>query len=147
MRCCKSTCQDSTEKSPWIEAMSEVNRLVPNDALLEKFVDLPDLLARVENDRELLTELFVMFQEELPGLQDALHHAIDAGDLPEGVKAAHALKGMLANMSMKKGSTMAASIETAARAGNIGASKETLVAFDSEIAALSAAVDAFLART
>jgi len=127
--------------------MSEVNRLVPNDALLEKFVDLPDLLARVENDRELLTELFVMFQEELPGLQDALHHAIDAGDLPEGVKAAHALKGMLANMSMKKGATMAASIETAARAGNIGASKEILGAFDSEIAALSAAVDAFLVRT
>ena len=127
--------------------MSEVNRLVPNDALLEKFVDLPDLLARVENDRELLTELFVMFQEELPGLQDALHHAIDAGDLPEGVKAAHALKGTLANMSMKKGATMAASIETAARAGNIGASKEILGAFDSEIAALSAAVDAFLVRT
>ena len=76
--------------------MSEVNRLDPNDAVLEKFVDLPDLLARVENDRELLAELFVMFQEELPGLQNTLHHAMDVGDLPEGAKAAHALKGMLA---------------------------------------------------
>jgi HPt (histidine-containing phosphotransfer) domain-containing protein len=124
--------------------MSEVNRLDPNDAVLEKFVDLPDLLARVENDRELLAELFVMFQEELPGLQNTLHHAMDVGDLPEGAKAAHALKGMLANMSMKQGTTMAASIEMAARAGNIPAIKETLASFDSEIAALSAAVDAFI---
>src|SRR5450631_131729 len=109
MRCCKSTCQDSKEKSPWIEVMSEVNRMIPNDVLLEKFVDLPDLLARVENDRELLTELFVMFQEELPGLQSALKDAIHVGNLLEVAKAAHALKGMLANMSMKKGATMAAS--------------------------------------
>jgi len=64
--------------------MSEVNRLVPSDAPIEKFVDLPDLLARVEDDRELLTELFAMFQEELPGLQDTLHGAIDVGNLPDG---------------------------------------------------------------
>jgi two-component system, sensor histidine kinase and response regulator len=129
-----------------MEVMSEVNRLVPNDVLLEKFVDLPDLLARVENDRELLTELFVMFQEELPGLQDALHDAMDAGDLPEGAKAAHALKGMLANMSMKQGASMAAGIEAAARAGDVPAIKEALTSFDSEIATLSAAVDAFIAE-
>jgi HPt (histidine-containing phosphotransfer) domain-containing protein len=124
--------------------MSEVKRLVPSDAPIEKFVDLPDLLARVEDDRELLTELFAMFQEELPGLQDTLHGAIDVGNLPDGAKAAHALKGMLANMSMKKATTMAASIEAAARAGDTSAIKETIAAFDSEIAALSAAVDAFI---
>jgi len=125
--------------------MSEVERLIPNDAPLEKFVDLPDLLARVENDRELLTELFAMFQEELPILQDTLHHAIDRGDLPEGTKAAHALKGMLANMSMKQAASLAARIEDAARTGDIPAIKATLAAFDSEIAALSGAVDAFVA--
>jgi two-component system, sensor histidine kinase and response regulator len=124
--------------------MSEVNRLIPNNAPLEKFVDLPDLMARVEDDRELLAELFVMFQQELPGLRDALHHAIDVGDLPEGARAAHALKGMLANMSMKQGVSLAAGIEEAARAGNKQAIKGTLAAFDSEVAALSAAVDAFV---
>jgi HPt (histidine-containing phosphotransfer) domain-containing protein len=102
------------EKWRWIEVTSEVNILASNDVLFEKFVDMPDLLGRVENDRELLTELFVMFQEELPGLQSALHDAIGVGNLPEGAKAAHALKGMLANMSMRKGATMAASIESAA---------------------------------
>ena len=123
----------------------EVNKLVSNVALIERFVDLPDLLARVENDLELLAELFVMFQEELPVLQATLHDAINIGDLPQTATAAHTLKGMLANMSMKQGASLAASIEAAARSGNIQAVKVTLVAFDSEIAAVSAAVDAFVA--
>ena len=41
---------------------------------------------------------------------------------------------------------MAASIEAGARAGDIPAIKGTLALFDSETAALSAAVDAFIAR-
>jgi HPt (histidine-containing phosphotransfer) domain-containing protein len=122
-----------------------VNRLISNDALLEKFVNLSELLARVEHDRELLAELLVMFQEELPGLQDALHDAILVGDLAETAKAAHALKGMLANLSMRQGAFLAATIEAATRAGDIPAVKETLTAFDSEIADVSAAVDAFIA--
>ena len=125
--------------------MSGVNRLTPNDALLDKFVDLPDLLARVENDRELLAELMTMFQEELPGLQDALHLAAQVSNLAQMAKAAHALKGMLANLSMRQGAFLAATIEAAIRAGDIPAVDETLTAFDLEIAGLSAAVNSFLA--
>jgi len=124
--------------------MRGVNRLVPNYSLLEKFVNLPDLLARVEDDRELLAELFLMFQEELPDLQDALHSAMDVGDLLEAAKAAHALKGMLANLSMKQGASLAATIEDAARAGDMPKVKETLAAFDSETVALLAALKACL---
>jgi HPt (histidine-containing phosphotransfer) domain-containing protein len=122
-----------------------VNELISNDALLEKFVDLPGLLARVEDDRELLTELFAMLQEELPGLGNELHRAVDAGNLAEAAKASHALKGMLANMSIKHGASLAAKIEEAARANDAPAITDALAAFDSEAAALSAAVNAFLA--
>ncbi len=125
--------------------MGEVNRSHPIDSLLENFVDMPDLLNRVDNDRELLAELFVMFQDELPGLQGALHDAINHGDLPQASRLAHTLKGMLANMSMKNVATMAASIEAAAQVGNMRAIKEKLVSFDAKIAQLSAAVDAFIA--
>jgi len=127
--------------------MSGVNRSVPNDSLLGRFVDLPDLLARVEDDRDLLTELFVIFREELPGLHGALHAAIDVGDLSRAAKAAHALKGMLANMSMDRGATIVADVEMAARSGHISALKGTLASFDSEIAELSAAICAFLEGT
>ena len=119
--------------------------MISNDALLEKFVNLSELLARVEHDRELLAELLVMFQEELPGLQDALHDAILVGDLAETAKAAHALKGMFANLSMRRGALLAATIDAAAQARDMPTIRETLGVFDSEIAALSAAVDAFIA--
>jgi HPt (histidine-containing phosphotransfer) domain-containing protein len=125
--------------------MDEVNRLAPNDAVLERFLDLPNLLCRVENDRELLIELFVLFQEELPGLQGSLHDAIGFGDLPRAAKEAHTLKGMLANLSMNQGTKIAASIEAAARAGDESTIRESLVAFDFEITSLSAAIDSFVA--
>jgi two-component system, sensor histidine kinase and response regulator len=125
--------------------MSEESKLASNDALLEKFMDLADLLARVENDRELVTELFAMFREELPRLKHALHEAVDIGDLLQVAKTAHTLKGMLANMSVKQGTIMAAVIEAAARDGNVPAIKQTLVSFDSETAAFSAAVNMYIA--
>lgn len=125
--------------------MSEVSNLVLNNSMIERFVDLPDLLVRVENDRELLAELFAMFQEELPSLQDALRHAMDIGDINQTAKAAHTLKGMLANMSIKQGALLAANIEAAARASDMPAIKVAFVAFDMEIANLSAAIDVFVA--
>ena len=141
MRCCKGTWQHSLKRKARIEDMSGVNGLMPDDALLEKFVNLPDLLARIEDDRELLADLFVMFQEGLPDMLAALHRAIEVGDLPEVVKAAHTLKGLLANLSMEQGARLAATIETAARAGDRAKVKEISAAFDSEAAALLAAVN------
>lgn len=124
--------------------MSEPNRSISGNTLIGKYVDLPSLLARVENDRELLTELLAMFLEELPGLRKALHDAVGNRDLPQASKVAHTLKGMLVNLSMNRGALMAASIETAARDGDIAAIEEALASFDSEIAALSTAARAFI---
>jgi len=86
-----------------------------------------------------------MFQEGLPDMQAALHRAIDVGDLPEVAKAAHALKGLLANLSMEPGARLAAAIETAARAEDRAKVKEISAAFDSEAAALLAAVNELMA--
>jgi HPt (histidine-containing phosphotransfer) domain-containing protein len=122
-----------------------VARLIHDDGILAKFVNIPVLLARVEGDRELVTELLTMFQEELPGLQAALHDAVDAGDLIEVAKTAHTVKGMLANLSMEEGTLLAATIESAAGAGDMPRIRERLIAFDAEIVALSAAVAVFLA--
>jgi HPt (histidine-containing phosphotransfer) domain-containing protein len=70
---------------------------------------------------------------------------MDGGDLLEAAKVAHTLKGMLANLSMEQGASLAATIEAAARAGDMPRIKERLVAFDSEMVDLSAAVAVFLA--
>jgi two-component system sensor histidine kinase/response regulator len=114
-------------------------------ASLEKYVNMPELLARVEDDSELLTELLALFQEEFPKLRDALHDGVDAGDARQVEKAAHALKGMLANLSIEHGAALAADVEAAARTGDEGEIVRSMAALDGEETGLLAAVDAFLA--
>ena len=51
---------------------------------LEQYVDMTELLHRVEGDRELLMELLTLFQEDFPRLRDALHAAVDSMDHESG---------------------------------------------------------------
>jgi hypothetical protein len=51
-----------------------------------------ELLARVDNDRELLHDLLTIFKEEFPRYLQALRVAVDAGDGKLVAVAAHALK-------------------------------------------------------
>ena len=112
---------------------------------LAEFLNLPELLDRVENDEDLLRELLALFQEDLPGSREALQTAIDGGDLGEIERAAHRLKGMLANLSAKRAAALAAEIESTARAANAQKIPELMLTFDPQIAAFSAALDSFTA--
>jgi HPt (histidine-containing phosphotransfer) domain-containing protein len=117
----------------------------PEHASLEQYVNMTELLARVNNDRELLVELFTLFQDDFPRLRDALHGAVDSGDPFQVEKAAHTLKGTLANLSIKQGAELAAGVEAAARAGDALQIRQALAAFDRETVGFSAALEAFMA--
>lgn len=112
---------------------------------LEHYVDMTELLARVDNDRELLVELLTLFQEDFPRLRDALHAAVDAGNPNQAEKAAHTLKGMLANLSIRHADQLAASVEFAARAGDAQEMTKAMADFDREETGLLAAVELFVA--
>lgn len=112
---------------------------------LAGFINLPEMLERVEGDEDLLRELLALFQEDLPGSREALQTAIKGGDLGEIERAAHRLKGMLANLSARSAASFAAEIESAARAGNAEKIPGLVQLFDPQIIALSAALDSFLA--
>ena len=115
----------------------------PEQVWLEQYVNMSELLARVDNDRDLLAELFELFQEDFPRLRSAINGAVDSGNLPQVEKAAHSLKGMLANLSIKQGTELAANIEAVARAGDMLQIRQAVAAFDREAAGFSAALDAF----
>jgi two-component system, sensor histidine kinase and response regulator len=112
---------------------------------LECYVDMAELLARVDNDRELVVELLTLFQKDFPRLLDELHAAIDAGNPNQVEKAAHTLKGMLANLSIKHADQLAASVEIAARAGGAQEIQKAMADFDREETGLLAAVELFIA--
>ena len=56
---------------------------------LAEFVNLPELLDRVEKDEDLLRELFALFQEDLPGAAQRCKRRSTASDLGEIERAAH----------------------------------------------------------
>ncbi len=117
----------------------------PEHASLEQYVNMPELLARIENDSELLRELFALFQEDFPRLRDALHNAVQSGDPRQVEKAAHALRGVLASLSIKHGAALAANVEAAARAGDEREIQQAMAAFDGEETGMLAAVGTFIA--
>jgi HPt (histidine-containing phosphotransfer) domain-containing protein len=114
---------------------------------LASFVNWPDLLQRVDNDRELLEELFALFQEEFPRLLDELHQTVKDDDLAEIRRVAHALKGMLAGLSIQQCAALAANVESAAQAGDRSEVAQVLAALDRETSGLMAAVKSFKAET
>ena len=74
-------------------------------------VDLPELLTRVDNDRELLRELLRIIKEELPCLLQSLQEAVIRGDNKGVEVTAHTIKGMLANVSFARAAASAACLE------------------------------------
>src|SRR5947199_8150501 len=90
-------------------------------------IDLAELLARVEYDRELLQDVLGIFSEEFPKLHVLLQDAVTRGDEHQIQTCAHTLKGMLASLSFGKASASAMRIEHMARECNLTNIHEELV--------------------
>ena len=83
----------------------------------EGVVDLPELLARVEHDVELLREVLAIFTSEFPMLRLELQDALERDDLRGVQETAHTLKGMLLSLSFGGASHCAMRIERMAALG------------------------------
>lgn len=95
-------------------------------------LNLEDLLSRVDNDRELVSELFFIFKSVFPSHLQRLSDAV-ANELPKQVEAeSHTLKGMLLNLSAARAAASAADLESLGRQGKIAGIGEALTAFQSE---------------
>ncbi len=78
-------------------------------------IDQTELLARVENDRELIRDLLLIFKEEFPGHLQALRDAVDSTDGERVAAEAHTLKGMLSNLAAHPAAVAAARLEQLGR--------------------------------
>jgi PAS domain S-box-containing protein len=109
-------------------------------------VNLNELLARVDNDRELLRDLLSIFKQEFPALLASLQRAVSAKDAMEVAGVAHAIKGMLANLAVNKAAAAAAHLERLARAGEAPSLPGALVAFEREVRGLLPEMETYLAE-
>ena len=93
-------------------------------------LDLAELLARVENDRELLRDLLMISKEELPKHLESLRDAVEAKDGTRVALTAHTLKGMLANLSASHAADIAAQLERMGRNGEVAGYGEVFANFE-----------------
>jgi len=108
-------------------------------------VNLSELLARVDNDRELLRELLSIFKNEFPDHLQALRNAVAANDADQAARVSHTLKGMLANLAVTKAAASASRLEQLARAGEISSLGGALAAFEKEVQGLLPEMESYVA--
>ena len=99
-------------------------------------VNWSELLARVDNDRELLGDLLSIFKREFPEHVQALRNAVACNDSAVAARASHTLKGMLANMAVTKAADYASRLERLARAGEIASLGGAFDVFEKEVQGL-----------
>lgn len=100
----------------------------------ESGVDLLELLSRVDNDCELLREVFVLFESEFPRIFQALMSATTRRDMKETHHLAHTLKGMLAGLSFTDATSSAARIEQMSVQSNADQISQELLRLQQEVA-------------
>jgi HPt (histidine-containing phosphotransfer) domain-containing protein len=114
----------------------------PHDAAF----DFSELLARVDNDRELLIDLVTIFKEDFPRHLQGLREAIESKDTARIAAAGHTLKGMLSNLAAVRSAKLAEEIEKLARQGSSGDFTDLLFQFETESRSLLPQLEAYVSE-
>lgn len=105
-------------------------------------INFPELMERVENDRDLLNDLLEMFRDEFPRQRQLLEDAVKSEDMKQIYATGHTLKGILANLAMSRAARAAAEIEQAGKENNIVGIKTAIATLDEEAADIFAELNA-----
>lgn len=104
----------------------------------EPIIDLKDVLDRVQDDKELLVELFDIYQEDFVVKRKALGEAIAAKDLAKVKEVAHSMKGASGNISAKPLFKVCLELEHMAREGTVNGMEALLPTIDGHFEAIKA---------
>jgi two-component system, sensor histidine kinase and response regulator len=88
--------------------------------ILYEIIDRAVILDRVGGDEELLREITAIFMEEYPSLIHEIEVAVHDSDAKRLEKAAHSLKGSVANFGAHRATQAAYRLETLGRRGELG---------------------------
>ncbi len=105
----------------------------PDARLHEHVLDEEELLARVGGDRELLTELFVLFREDYPGLLSRLRDAVRQRDWAVMRETAHTIKGSVGNFAANTSVETVLKLETMKIEDDTSHVEETVTQLEKEL--------------
>lgn len=95
--------------------------------------DLEAALERVGGDQELLKEIAGLFLEDAPGLLDLVRDAIEKNDASALQRAAHSLKGSVANFGAEETVEAAFQLEQMGANGKLDGAKDVFVVLENEL--------------
>lgn len=101
-------------------------------------MDRATALARVGGDLELLKEIAALFLDEYPRALDDMRQALSAGDARMLERAAHGLKGSVANFCARSAEDAAFQLEQMGRAQKLEQAPQTLAALEQSLALVQA---------
>ena len=107
---------------------------------MSEIIDLKDALERVQDDKELLLELFDIFQEDFPGKRNAFWAAFEKGDAVTFQQVAHGLKGATGNISARRMHENCTDLDHLGKVGTIADVKPKLELLDQQYAEFQAQV-------
>ena len=111
---------------------------------MSELFDEQALMDRVDGDVEFLEETITMLDEGGPALLEQIRTAAASRDAANLVKAAHALKGMLANFCAGPGETAARELEMMGREKRLTDVDAAVARVEDEAARLTEALHEFL---
>lgn len=98
----------------------------------EEILDLKEVLDRVQEDKDLLLELFDIFIADYSEKRKQLEKAINVSDIEQIVSISHSLKGASGNISAKSMRGTFLKLETMGKSGNLDGAKESLSVLDQQ---------------
>lgn len=103
-------------------------------------IDRKELLARLDDDTELLAELVDLFLEDLPARMQGMREALAEDDVERLHELAHALKGSVGNLAATRAMAAATTLNKLARAGEREGLKEAVDRFEADLQQLEPAL-------
>jgi len=102
----------------------------------KKAIDIDDVLERVQDDHELLMELFDIFQEDFAEKRKTMDDFIQQGDFEQIRNMVHSLKGAAGNISAVDIHATCAKLEHLAESNDLEGIKSLMGSLDEQYKAL-----------
>jgi HPt (histidine-containing phosphotransfer) domain-containing protein len=108
--------------------------------------DETELLERVDHDWAFLGETVEMLAADGPALLRELRQSVGADDAAAAGRAAHALKGMIANFCAPAVQASAFEVERMGKTGALSGAPAAVAALEAQLQTLTAELQALVAR-
>ncbi|HXX22352.1 MAG TPA: response regulator [Terriglobia bacterium] len=119
-----------------IEGVQSVGLKAPpatESGINQEILDESTLRARFEGEPELLRDVVNLFLDDCPKLLDGIRGAVERSDAQALERAAHKLKGTVANFSARASYDAALRLEVMGRGGHLEQAREALARLDSSL--------------